>query len=176
MLRDAPKELQAGRELVCVAVAQDWEALEYAAPELRADDGEPPEPPAPARSDHEALETKRLCAVDEIEELLAMVTAAGPEFDMAAAMVHVAQAQVVVSAVLGSASAELVGKTPDEPWALIASSLEPQDLGSLNCTAKRFGEPGTWNKTSDEKWSLVEEAARLQIHHGNHDHPWLSIS
>ena len=37
LLRDAPKELQADRELVRVAVAQNGDALYYAAPELQAD-------------------------------------------------------------------------------------------------------------------------------------------
>ena len=37
LLRDAPEELQADRELVRVAVAQRGFALRYAAPELRAD-------------------------------------------------------------------------------------------------------------------------------------------
>ena len=135
-----------------------------------------PEPAATTMREPPEHKTN-LCA--ELESLLAMAKAAGPEIDMAVAMVHVSQAQVAISAALGAASAELVDQIPDEPWALIASFLEPQDLGSLNCTAKRFGEPVTWGDKSENR-SVVEEAAWLQIHRGDkwvrdgHGHPWLS--
>jgi hypothetical protein len=71
-------------------------------------------PPAPSTPTAAPLKTK-MCA--ELELLLAMVNTAGPEIDLAVAMVHVSRAQLAVAAALGAASAELVDQTADEPTA-----------------------------------------------------------
>eukprot|EP01046_Picozoa_sp_COSAG06_P063396 COSAG06_NODE_14702_length_1133_cov_9.242747_2_plen_142_part_01 len=69
-------------------------------------------PPAPSTPTAAPPLKTKMCA--ELELLLAMVTAAGPEIDLAAAMVHVSRAQVAVAAALGAASAELVDQTADD--------------------------------------------------------------
>eukprot|EP01046_Picozoa_sp_COSAG06_P023965 COSAG06_NODE_1927_length_8051_cov_7.015342_8_plen_169_part_01 len=131
---------------------------------------EPPvaEQPAPAPTPTAAPLKTNLCA--ELELMLAMVKAAGPEIDLAAAMVHVSRAKVAVSAALGAASAELVDQTtadeptaaddgdgaappadaplplgsdefPDEALAVVCRFLGLRGLGRLACVARRFTEP-----------------------------------
>eukprot|EP01046_Picozoa_sp_COSAG06_P013153 COSAG06_NODE_790_length_12278_cov_52.245176_14_plen_171_part_01 len=126
--------------------------------------------PAPAPSTPTAAPLKtKLCA--ELELLLAMVNPAGPEIDLAVAMVHVSRAQVAVAAALGAASAELVDQTaddeptaadddddappaadapllplggdefPDEALAVVCRFLGLRGLGRLACVARRFTEP-----------------------------------
>jgi hypothetical protein len=65
---------------------------------------EPPEQVQPAAAPTPTAPTlkPKLCA--ELELLLAMVKATGPEIDLAVAMVHVFQAKLAVAAALGAAS------------------------------------------------------------------------
>eukprot|EP01046_Picozoa_sp_COSAG06_P062039 COSAG06_NODE_13842_length_1213_cov_11.833932_1_plen_152_part_10 len=141
----------------------------HEAQQVRAVREEPPvaEQPAAAPTPTAAPLKPKLCA--ELELLLAMVQAAGPEIDLAVAMVHVSQAQVAVAAALGAASAELVDQAasdeptaagdddaapaadaplplggnefPDEALAVVCRFLGLRGLGRLACVARRFTEP-----------------------------------
>ena len=145
-------------------------------------------PPALSTPTAAPLKTK-LCA--ELELLLAMVTAAGPEIDLAVAMVHVSRAQVAVAAALGAASAELVDQTaddeptaadddddappadaplplggdefPDEALAVVCRFLGLRGLGRLACVARRFTEPTLTEPGGAQLLSPIEEGARLRL-------------
>eukprot|EP01046_Picozoa_sp_COSAG06_P030609 COSAG06_NODE_2918_length_6095_cov_510.475150_1_plen_190_part_10 len=154
---------------------------------------EPPvaEQPAPAPSTPTAPPLKpKLCA--ELELLLARVQAAGPEIDLAVAMVHVSQAQLAVAAALGAASAELVDQAaadeptaaddddappaadapllplggdefPDEALAVVCRFLGLRGLGRLACVARRFTEPTLTEPGGAKLLSPIEEGARLRL-------------
>ena len=64
---------------------------------------------------------------------------------------------------------ELAEQTPDEVWVIVTGFLDsPRDLGRLKCAAKRFRECVIKDPAHDgeggeaERWSVVEEGARLQ--------------
>ena len=142
-------------------------------------------PPAPSTPTAAPLKTK-LCA--ELELLLARVNTAGPEIDLAVAMVHVSRAQVAVAAALGAASAELVDQTADEPTAadddappadaplplgsdefpdealaVVCRFLGLRGLGRLACVARRFTEPTLTEPGGAQLLSPIEEGARLRL-------------
>eukprot|EP01046_Picozoa_sp_COSAG06_P053671 COSAG06_NODE_9337_length_1926_cov_538.484401_1_plen_412_part_00 len=154
---------------------------------------EPPvaEQPAAAPTPTAAPLKTKMCA--ELELLLAKVQAAGPEIDLAVAMVHVSQAQLAVAAALGAAAAELVDQTaddeptaaddddappadadapllplgsdefPDEALAVVCRFLGLRDLGRLACAARRFTEPTLTEPGGAELLSPIEEGARLRL-------------
>jgi hypothetical protein len=151
---------------------------------------EPPvaEQPAAAPTPTAPPLKNKLCA--ELELLLARVQAAGPEIDLAVAMVHVSQAQVAVAAALGAASAELVDQTaddeltvadgddappadaplplgsdefPDEVLAVVCRFLGLRGLGRLACVARRFTEPTLTEPGGAKLLSPIEEGARLRL-------------
>ena len=149
---------------------------------------EPPvaEQPAAAPTPTAAPLKPKLCA--ELELLLARVNTAGPEIDLAVAMVHVSRAQVAVAAALGAASAELVDQTADEPTAadddappadaplplgsdefpdvalaVVCRFLGLRGLGRLACVARRFTEPTLTEPGGAKLLSPIEEGARLRL-------------
>eukprot|EP01046_Picozoa_sp_COSAG06_P017504 COSAG06_NODE_1191_length_10329_cov_229.517107_10_plen_262_part_00 len=154
---------------------------------------EPPVAPQPAAAPTPTAAPlkNKLCA--ELELLLARVRAAGPEIDLAEAMVHVSQAQVAVAAALGAASAELVDPTaddeptaagdddddapsaadaplplggdefPDEALAVVCRFLGLRGLGRLACVARRFTEPTLTEPGGAKLLSPIEEGARLRL-------------
>jgi hypothetical protein len=162
------------------------------AQQVRAVREEPPvaEQPAAAPTPTAAPLKPKLCA--ELELLLARVQAAGPEIDLAVAMVHVSQAQLAVAAALGAASAELVDPTaddepaagdddddapsaadaplplggdefPDEALAVVCRFLGLRGLGRLACVARRFTEPTLTEPGGAQLLSPIEEGARLRL-------------